>query len=431
MIIYRIFVFFIFVFFCVLSVISDDKIPSFALKDSVMRREFCIDTIGAKHVIVYSEKDFSVKASLKPVVFELHNNIVVHSPIRLEGLKPYYIKGNGFSISEKESTKPERSIPYQAKFWSLNKEKKQLTISLKSPIDISKFRVRDSIYVIYEGWYLRFKEKLISVTKTDLTFGCGEKFLGNRKFFTLTPFPYFYLEENSPNRNNLKNILFVAKGTKLMIDSVSFQGFSSFCISNFGVLKVFRCQFRGFEREGIISNGELFVENSKFIDITSYCILTRLKSYVDVIGSEFKKIGLRGSNYGCICARGDSYIANNRFVDFNYSAIKLGYKSKKEDNIPSAIVENNIIAWTPEWEKQMSVYGLTDGGAIYISTCNKRTIVRHNTIMNFGGHKANRAIYCDDGAFNVSVYGNVIKGTRNSYDIDSRDCSRKWKFVGY
>lgn len=381
-------------------------------------------------MIVCSEKDFCIKPSLRSVIFELRNNIVVHSPIRFEGLKSYYIKGNGFSISEENCAKIERSVPYQAKSWSLDKEKKQLSICLNSPIDLKQFKVRDSVYVVYEGWFLRFKEKMVSVSDSTLTFRCGEKFLSNRKFFTLTPSPYFYLEENIEKGNQLRNFFFVSKGTKLLIDNVSFWGASSFCISNSGVLKVFNCQFQGFEKEGIISTGDLYIENSKFSEITSYCVLTRPKSYVDIIDSEFKNIGLRGSNSACICARGDSYIANNRFIDFNYSAIKLGYKTKKKENYPSAIAENNIIAWTPEWEKQMSVYGLTDGGAIYVTTCSKRTIIRNNTILNFGGHRANRAIYCDDGAFNVTIYGNVIKGTRNSYDIDSRDCSKKWKKPG-
>lgn len=151
------------------------------------------------------------------------------------------------------------------------------------------------------------------------------------------------------------------------------------------------------------------------------------ESYLDVENSEFRECGLYGSNRACISARGNSYIARNVFENFNYSAVALGCKSKYTEKFPSSIVEKNIFLWTPEWEQKMKIYALVDGGAIYISTCNKRTIVRHNTILNFGGHGYNRAIYCDDGAFNVTIYGNVIKGTRNSYDIDSRDCSRKWK----
>lgn len=416
--------------FCVLSIYSDERIPSFALKDSVKRKTFFLDTLGASHVIVRSENDFNVKTDSRPVVFELKNNIVVHSPIRFRGIRTYYIKGNGFSVFEPDIAKPSRSVPYQAKLWSLDKENKRLTIKLKHPIDLKQFKVRDSIYVVYEGWFLRFKEKMVSLSDSCLIFRCGEKFLSNRKFFTLTPFPYFYLEENPENSINIRNLLVVTKGTKLLIDNVSFQGFSSSCISNSGVLKVFKCCFSGFEKECISSNGELFVEDSKFSDITSYCVLAKPKSYLDIVDSEFKNVGLRGSNSGCVYSRGNSYIGNNRFIDFNYSAILLGMRTKNKERPPSAIVENNLIAWTLEWEKQMSVYGLTDGGAIYVSTCSKRTIIRNNTILNFGGHRANRAIYCDDGAFNVTIYGNVIKGTRNSYDIDSRDCSKTWKKQG-
>lgn len=75
-------------------------------------------------------------------------------------------------------------------------------------------------------------------------------------------------------------------------------------------------------------------------------------------------------------------------------------------------------------EKEIEKDGLNDGGTIYVITNNKRTIICYNTIKDFGDHGTNDAIYCDDGAYNVSVYGNVIKGTANCYDISVRDCLR-------
>ena len=423
---YKIIAIFLFLLSC-LGAYSDNHIPSYALENALIRRTYSIDTIGAQHINVFTERDFTVAVTNRPIVFELRNNITINSPIRFHGGKSYYIKGNGFSITEKHSPSPKRSLPYQAKSWSLDKKKKQLTIRLKSPINIRQFQNRDSIYVVYEGWYIRFKERLISVNDSVLTFNCNDKFLSSPKFFSLTPYPFFYLEENPTDRHLLKYMFVVLKGAKLLIDGITFRGASTCCIYNLGTLKVHGCNFSDFKKEGISSIGELYVDNSRFSNITSACIMSMPKSYLDVENSEFRECGLYGSNQACISARGNSYIARNTFANFNYSAVALGYKSKYTEKFPSSIVEKNILLWTPEWEQKMKIFALIDGGAIHISTCNKRTIVRHNTIINFGGHGYNRAIYCDDGAFNVTIYGNVIKGTRNSYDIDSRDCSRKWQ----
>ena len=60
------------------------------------------------------------------------------------------------------------------------------------------------------------------------------------------------------------------------------------------------------------------------------------------------------------------------------------------------------------------------GGAIYLWPKNHGTIVRYNRIHQYTGPSSNRGIYCDDGAYGFSVYGNVITGIDNSNYIDSR-----------
>ena len=420
---------FIVAFFLLNSACSfaDDKIPSFALENALERNTFTIDTIGAKHVNVFSEKDFLIESAIKPIIFELRNNITISSPIHIQGSKSYCIKGNGFSISEKVRPKVNCSLAYQARSWYLDRKNKLLKIRLKEPIDIRQFRNRDSIYVVYEGWFLRFKDRMVSINDSILTIQCCDKFLSNRKFLTHTPTPYFYLEERPVDNIEFVQMFSVQKGTKILIDNVNFIGASSCCISNAGMLKIQNCHFNNMSGGAIKVTGELYVDKSHFSDITSYGIQALPRSYLEVTNSVFKEMGLKGSNYGCIITKGYSYIANNIFIDFNYAAVRLGRRNCSLNVYPSSIVEGNIMKWTPDWEKKMKVFGLVDGGAIYVSTCNKRTIIRGNTIINFGGHGSNRAIYCDDGAFNVTIYGNVIKGTRNSYDIDSRDCSRKWE----
>ena len=65
-------------------------------------------------------------------------------------------------------------------------------------------------------------------------------------------------------------------------------------------------------------------------------------------------------------------------------------------------------------------YTLMDGGAIYISTRLDDVVIRYNYIHNVKGMKDNRGIFCDDGAKNLKIYGNVFYGIHNSYCVDSR-----------
>ena len=46
-----------------------------------------------------------------------------------------------------------------------------------------------------------------------------------------------------------------------------------------------------------------------------------------------------------------------------------------------------------------------------------QVIVRYNYIHDYQGVNSNRAIYCDDGAKNVKIYGNVIRDIGNGYAI--------------
>ena len=47
-------------------------------------------------------------------------------------------------------------------------------------------------------------------------------------------------------------------------------------------------------------------------------------------------------------------------------------------------------------------------------------IIRYNYIHDYTGAGDNRGVFCDDGANNLKIYGNVILNTPNCYSIDSR-----------
>lgn len=128
------------------------------------------------------------------------------------------------------------------------------------------------------------------------------------------------------------------------------------------------------------------------------------------------------TNSMCIrCNEGDYYIADNTIRDFGYSAIGVGlwYGSNKVYETRS-IVEHNEIYYTSEYFKNKEKYTLMDGGAIYVWTLNDDAIIRYNYIHDYCGMEFYSGIYCDDGASNVNIYGNVIINTPDGYSIHSR-----------
>lgn len=143
---------------------------------------------------------------------------------------------------------------------------------------------------------------------------------------------------------------------------------------------------------------------------------------VRVTNNEFKDCGTELGNTICVCCNeADYYIANNTFVDFGYGAIGVGLWYGHTKKCPSqGIVENNEMFFTPVYFSNYRKHTLMDSGAIYTWTQNDRAIIRYNYIHDYIGISDNRGIFCDDGASNVMIYGNIILNTPNSYGIDSR-----------
>lgn len=127
------------------------------------------------------------------------------------------------------------------------------------------------------------------------------------------------------------------------------------------------------------------------------------------------------TNSSCVVCYGvDFLIADNVFEDVSYSSIRTGYHLSRGDVIVSkGVIENNEIFFGDEYYTHPEKYSLVDGGAIYIGTLTRLVVVRYNFIHNYRGTKSNRAIYCDDGAMNVKIYGNVISGITNAHSMFS------------
>ena len=124
------------------------------------------------------------------------------------------------------------------------------------------------------------------------------------------------------------------------------------------------------------------------------------------------------------CEAKDFYVADNTFRDFGYGAVCAGMmRGRQKDYECSGIIENNEIYLSKEYFEHPEKYMSMDAGAIQVRTQSDQTIVRYNYIHDYTGMRSNRGIFCDEGAHDFSIYGNVVVNIRNSYSIDARRVS--------
>lgn len=190
-------------------------------------------------------------------------------------------------------------------------------------------------------------------------------------------------------------------------------------------LQIHKCSFLGMRGDVIYitASPNARIDNNRFKYCYRYGILSDNESANTVVEkNHFESMGKAMTDAKCARCQGTNYrISDNSFLNFGYGGISTGvwYKSKKAQPC-SGVIENNDLSFSQDYLNHIDNYGIMDGGAIYIATRNTRTIVRNNHIHGFSGMHSNRGIFCDDGAFNVEIYGNVITGIANSYCIDSR-----------
>ena len=143
---------------------------------------------------------------------------------------------------------------------------------------------------------------------------------------------------------------------------------------------------------------------------------------VRVTKNVFNNCGTKLGNTMCVCcSESEYYIAYNSFCNFGYAAIGVGvWRGFAKKYLSKGIVEHNEIYFTPIYLAENWKHMLMDSGAIYIWTQNDGVIIRYNYIHDYSGAGDNKGIFCDDGANNMKIYGNVVLNTPNSFAIDSR-----------
>lgn len=225
-----------------------------------------------------------------------------------------------------------------------------------------------------------------------------------------------------------------------VLKSISISGFnflgSSLTADSKGVIEIDYCNCESIEIShctiAASQNTAIYATNSDNVIVhdnkISYIYKGGIQAdnkcnHVRIYNNELSYIGLRLLNTSAIDVKGQDYrVAYNKISNFGYSALNIGIWGpivNQTPPSPSGVVEHNEIYMTPEYVADIANHGLMDSGAIYVGTQNNRSTIQYNYIHDIAGIKNNRGIFCDGGARNVSIIGNVITHVANSYCIDS------------
>ena len=173
----------------------------------------------------------------------------------------------------------------------------------------------------------------------------------------------------------------------------------------------------------VCKTNKVFVQECHFseqyvnvLEFDAFC------KHTEINNNEFENCGLGVSISMCVRCSGEDYlISGNSFVDFGYKAIAVGLGYKSKSSIQGrGVVENNVIYYSDDYVSKIDQHGLIDSGAISVGTINENVVIRYNFINNIAGYGSNRGIYCDDGAKNFTLYGNIVLNIANSRCLDAR-----------
>lgn len=367
-----------------------------------------------------------------------------------------------------------RSKMYKADEWvecgtSLPNNKYRFGLKLPDELKINLYNLENgnsNLFVCYRLSFHRYIHKVTIITSDALYFEIDKNENDDTKnsYFTdtLTTSPDFFLINYKGNSDGggvvIKNgvlsypqmygpqicqckatfLFWFRENCNIVLNDINFIGGLEYAVRNDGVLHLNNCHFTNQVGGGVLNHFRVIVDRCYFNNIFSFGVrfdhlhgIYSQNPYMEVTNSTFRNIAHYGTNTYAIRSTGKAYIGGNEFIDTNYGAIFAGHvNSRTWDYLHSIhLIEDNYIHYTPEWIEKRKTFGLQDSGDIYVSVNNIMAVVRLNTIIGTGGiggtspYRKNNAIYVDDGAYNVKVYGNVISGTENYYDIDSRDVS--------
>ena len=191
-----------------------------------------------------------------------------------------------------------------------------------------------------------------------------------------------------------------------------------------GTVRVTGCKFRGIRTLCLSSchtKDASYASNEVEGCYYGFVIVNRESVGTKICDNTFRDNQLYLNNTFEVEVRGkDFLVRGNTFEDFTYGAIGIGNHFTSPGSADSSgIVENNEIYYTDAYRREPT-RTLMDSGAIYLWTKQDNVTIRYNYIHDYCGSEDNRGIFGDDGASNVTLYGNKILRIANSYCIDFR-----------
>ena len=387
------------------------------------------------------------------------------TPVLESGMKKLPFSGtldanDGFTTPDGTLLELKRSEIYRATWLPANPNTH--VYGLSCPNLPQNIPTNEIIYIHVRFSFMRKTYRVHSVLGTNIYFTVDDWNSDTDSYEAITPHPDFFLS-NFDDGNTEDGVL--VKGNymffptqyqslhyctyndilpitnsnlKVDVSYLTIVGGKISCIRNFATLRLRNCELTNPLCHGVINDGNSFIENCTFHDIKEHGIYSNRYyesgyPYLRLVNNVFSNIALYGSNHFGVFSNGIGYIANNEFIDNNYGSIYIGLVSSETNINCRNLVEHNYIHFTSEWINKRKRYGLQDSGAIYLALNHEKAIVRYNRIFDVGGldeescqtttygnTRKNVAIYADDGTYNAIIYGNIIQGTENYYDIDCR-----------
>lgn len=314
---------------------------------------------------------------------------------------------------------------------------------------------QSSVYQIdsIKNNYIYFVANDLSVSKSKGTINLNDDFNKYGKPIRYKLWNVVKTEESLSVTNgiiNLPNSMSVVRcGESCCFLSVKNCNINSFCISGIEIrgssniagvavisldsinaqgIIIKECVFNGLINDAVsLANVvNTSISNCSFFNCWKSCIISdNLCENINIKNNIFETIGGCMLNTFSVSCSGDGYlIEDNVFRNFGYGGISVGvwYGYKKHKTV-RGIVQNNVFVFTKEYIDKIDNTAIMDGGAIYVFTKHDKTIIRGNYINGYTGMASNRGVFCDDGAYNIQIYGNVVLNTPNDYSIESRRVS--------
>jgi hypothetical protein len=114
-------------------------------------------------------------------------------------------------------------------------------------------------------------------------------------------------------------------------------------------------------------------------------------------------------------------VKRNTIKNFSYAGIRTGDYLEKDPKYViknSGIIEENTIYYDDSYKEHYSRHTIMDGGAIYFYSHNDPVTCQNNVIYNYKGRKDYRGIFGDNGAYGITLRGNLVFKV-DDYSIES------------